>query len=213
MLSYSINSTMTRMPDPRTDEIAREAARLMESGRAGSVDRAIQQAAKSLRVQGTPLPGPGRVRKHARAMAMQALGDIGYERKRLQVWELAEQVMAVFELSMPDAEMALVGRAAQGHIDADVTLHLRLYTERPINEIADVLETHGYREYSFHTVDALAGRLNRVRFDEGGYSVVITRCPPSMQLSRTDDLFTGQPVAMMGISALRWQLESRGNPE
>jgi hypothetical protein len=201
------------MPDPRTDEIAREAARLMESGRVDSVDRAIQQAAKSLRVHGAPLPGPGRARKHAQAMAMQALGDVGYEQRRMRVWELAEQIMAIFELSMPDAEMVLVGRAALGHIDADVTLHFRLYTERPINEIADVLETHGYREYSFHTADALAGRLNQIRLEEDGYPVVITRCPHSMQLSRTNDLFTGQPVAMMGISALRWQLESRGDPE
>lgn len=185
----------------------------METGRADSIDRAIRMAVDALRAHGSPLPGHGRVRKHAQAMCMQALGEADYEQRRLNVWTVAEQIMAAFELAMPDAEMLLVGRAAQGQIDAGVTIHLRLYAEAPLNQIADVLETYGYGEYSFQTVEAAGGRLNQIWFEEGGLPVVITRCPASMNLSRTDDLFTGKPIATVGISALRWLLESRGEQE
>lgn len=199
------------MPDPRTDQIAREAARLMETGRADSVDRAIHMAIDALGSRGSPLPSHGRVRKHAQAMSMQALGDVGYEKRRLHVWGVAEQIMAAFELAMPAAEMLLVGRAAKGHFDAGVTLHFRLYTESPLNEIADVLENHGYGAYSFQTVDTRAGRLNQSCFEDDGQPVVITRCPPLMHVSRTEDLFTGERIAFLELAALRWQLESRSD--
>ena len=102
------------MTDLRTDQIAREAARLIETGRAESIDAAIHAAADALNLQDVPLPGRGRVRKHAQAMSMQALGDVGYADSVRNVWEIAEQLMTALEQAMPDDPTLLVGRAAKG---------------------------------------------------------------------------------------------------
>lgn len=59
------------MPDSRTDAIAREAARLIESGRADTLGQAIRAAAEGLGFHDAELPSHGRVRRHAQALAMQ----------------------------------------------------------------------------------------------------------------------------------------------
>ena len=92
------------MTDPRTDQIAREAARLIETGRAESIDDAIRAAAKTLGCHDAPMPGSGRVRQHAQAMSMQSMGDEGYAESVRNVWEIAEQLMTVLEQGMPDAQ-------------------------------------------------------------------------------------------------------------
>src|SRR5688500_11322781 len=108
------------VPDPRTDQIAREAARLIETGRTDSIDLAIRAAADNPPLRDAPLPGRGRVRKHAQAMSMQALGESAYNQQRDAIWSVAEQLMSLLEQWLPDAETLLVGRAAEGHIDAGV---------------------------------------------------------------------------------------------
>ena len=114
--------------DPRTDAIAREAARLIESSRAGSIAEAIRLASSGQGYHDVELPGHGRVRKHAQGLAMQALGEQGYVDSVREVWRAAERIMTLLAEVMPDAEPLLVGRAAQGRIDGGVTVHVRLYT-------------------------------------------------------------------------------------
>ncbi len=114
------------MTDPHTDQIAREAARLIETGQAESIDDATRAAAHALGFHDAPMPGPGRVRQHVQAMSMQAMGDEGYAQSVRNVWEIAEQLMTVLQQGMPDAPTLLVGRAAKGQIDAGVTIHIRI---------------------------------------------------------------------------------------
>jgi hypothetical protein len=201
------------MPDPRTDQIAREAARLIDAGRADNLSQAIRLAAESLNARGAPLPGHGRVRKHAQAMALQSLGEAAYQQKRLDVWRVAEEVMSAFEHVMPEAESAFVGRAAQGLIDAGVTVQIRLYTEAPLSFIASVLQDFGYGEPSFRTSDTRFGRLNQIQIEEDGVPITITRCPPAMFPDRTTDLFTGKSIESVGLSTLRQWLKTRDNVE
>lgn len=194
------------MPDPRTDQIAREAARLIETGRADDIAAAIQKAAGSLGLRGVPMPGAGRVRKHAQLMSMQALGERAYRLRQYKVWEIAEQVMAVFEHSMPDAQTVLVGRAAQAHIDAGVTIHVRLYTRASESEIARALLEHGFDEPSFRTAEARQGRLSQVCLTEDDFDLVVTRCPPPMPRGPHVDLFTGKPIEALELAELRQRL-------
>ena len=56
------------MNDPRTDAIAREAARLIESSRGANIGQAIRAAADALGFRDAQLPGHGRVRQHAQAL-------------------------------------------------------------------------------------------------------------------------------------------------
>ncbi len=195
------------MTDPQTDQIAREAARLIETGGAESIDAAIHAAASALNLQDVPLPGRGRVRKHAQAMSMQALGDEGYTESVRNVWEIAEQLMTALEQAMPDEPTLLVGRAAKGQIDAGVTIHIRIYTKSQIAEIGQMLVDFGYDEPAFETVDAAVGRLNQIRLTEDGIEIVLTRCLPAMLKDAQVDLFRGQPIEAVTLEELRDMLK------
>ena len=195
------------MTDPQTDQIAREAARLIETGEAASIDAAIHAAASALNLQDVSLPSQGRVRKHAQAMSMQALGDEGYAQSVRNVWEIAEQLMTALEQAMPDDPTLLVGRAAKGQIDAGVTIHLRIYTKSQIAEIGQVLVDFGYDEPTFETADATVGRLNRLRLTEDGIDIVLTRCLPGMMKDAQVDLFKGQAIETVTLEELREMLK------
>jgi len=194
------------MNDPRTDAIAREAARLIESSRAASIGDAIRAAADALGFKDVDLPGPGRVRQHARALAMQALGDVGYADAVRSVWRVAERVMTVLDQAMAHVDPLLVGRAAQGLIDGGVTVHVRLYTDAPIGEIAEALVEFGYDEPAFETANTRLGRLNRVRLEDDGLELVLTRCPLRMAGSAGRDLFSGRPITTATLAEVRCKL-------
>jgi hypothetical protein len=195
------------MNDPRTDAIAREAARLIEGSRAPNIGEAIRAAADALGFHDAVLPGPGRVRQHARALAMQALGDTGYAESVRRVWAVAERVMTVLDQAMPHADPLLVGRAAQGLIDGGVTVHVRLYTDVPIGDVAAALVEFGYDEPAFETVNTRLGRLNRVRFEDDGIDLVLTRCLANMAGSADRDLFSGRPIRTATLADVRRQLD------
>lgn len=205
LLSVQIFSAMV---DPRTDQIAREAARLIQTGRVEGVESAIRAAAELLQIPANvPLPGHGRVRKHAQAMSMQALGDIAYNQQRQRIWQIAEELMATIEHSMADVTTLLVGRSAAGHIDAGVTIRIRLYTHRPIDEIAAVLVQYGYSEPAFETAKTRFGRLSRLRLVEEDIDVMLTRCLPEMISSSGLDLVTGKPIETLDHAALQRRME------
>lgn len=195
------------MPDPRTDEIAREAARLIENGRVDRIDQAIYIASHGLGYRGVPLPGHGRVRKHAQAMAMQALGEEAYVQRRRRMLEVAEEILAAIDHALPEVEALLVGRAAEGHIDAGVTIHIRLYMRQALIEIVRALADMGYDEPAFETANTRFGRLDQARFsDDDDFEIVLTRCLPEMYASRREDLFTGEPIALRTLAQLRTPL-------
>jgi hypothetical protein len=194
------------MNDPRTDAIAREAARLIESSRAASIGEAIRVAADTLGYRNAELPGHGRVRAHARALAMQALGDAGYAQSVRAVWEAAERLMTVLHHVWPEADVLLVGRAARGLIDGGVTVHVRLYTDASIGAVAGTLVEYGYDEPSFETANTRLGRLSRIRLDDAGLELVVTRCLPHMAGSADRDLFSGRPIKTATLEEVRQKL-------
>jgi len=194
------------MSNPRSDEIAREAARLIETGITKDVQDALHRAADSLGYHDVPLPGHGRVRKHAQAMSMQSRGAAAHAEQRIRVWEVAEQIMTVFEHTMPDVTSLLVGRAAEGLIDAGVTIHIRLYTRRIDQVLAGTLMDFGYEEPQFQSLQTRFGRLQQIRLTEQGYEVVLTRCMPETLNNSRTDIVTGNPIAAINLTQLRRQI-------
>ncbi len=192
------------MHDSKSDVIAREAARLLHNGNAGSVDEAIHNAAEALGAgNGDSRPGRGRVRKHAQAMAMQELGDLGYAESVRRVLETAERFMTALEESLTDVRTVLAGRAAEAHIDGGVTLYVRAYTTSPINELAQLLVDLGYDEPGFETAETRHGRLDRMTLEDDGLEIVLTRCPPQLESEAKKDLFSGQRIATLTLEELR----------
>lgn len=190
--------------DRHADQIAREAARLLEAGRADGIDAAIKAAASSIGDGGDqPLPSHAAVRRHARSMAMQALGESGYLARRAEFLSIAEELLAGLEYELPDAKVVLAGRAAAGHFDADPHLHVRVGSDLSITQIAASLVSLGYEEPAFATAESRRGRLDQLRFAEGGLPITVTRLPPSFDAADPVDLFTGAPVEIATVEGLR----------
>ncbi len=198
-----------RMTDPRSDLIAREAARLIEVGEFQSIDAALRQASSNPEFRGAPLPSHGRVRLHAQAMSMQSLGEGEYIERGTSIWRIADEVMSTLELGLPDSHTTLMGRVADGHFDADALIHIRLNTRATIGEAAAALVEFGYDEPAFTTADTRHGRFDQLRFSEGGINIVITRVPPGPVVHGDVDLFSGKPVATLTLTALRQKLDAR----
>jgi len=193
------------MPADDADKIAREAARFIQLGSGGGVDvqAAIHQAAAALGRQGVRLPSVQRVRKHAQAMAMQAMGEADYEARKTQMWATAEQLMAALEFSLPYSNTKLVGRAAEGHLDAGVAVHIRLHTTEAVPAIVDQLTLLGYEEFSFHTAETRYGRLNQIVLTDDGFEIVLTRCPLLTEFNDDHDLVTGKAIASRTVNQLQ----------
>ncbi|MFW5652892.1 MAG: hypothetical protein ACOC0P_02500 [Planctomycetota bacterium] len=198
-------------PQQQSDRIAREAARLLATGDAEDVKDAVRKAIGRLGWQhreNLSLPSLKRIRDHCRAMSMQALGAEGYQASIVNVWRTAEELMTVLE---PEEPM-LIGRAAKGEIDAGVILRIRIYTDLPINEIADVLVEYGYPDPEIVTIDTKFGRFDRIRFmdDDSELDVHITRCPTRLRAQVSGrNLFTREPLsAVASLEELRTLIDT-----
>ncbi|TVQ58105.1 MAG: hypothetical protein EA377_00365 [Phycisphaerales bacterium] len=186
------------------DAVAREAARLIETGSVESIGSALRQAAERLKYPADqPLPGHGRVRKHAQMMAMQELGDDGYRAYTRGVLTIAEEVMTALETAFPDLRAHLVGRAADAKVDAGVTLYIRASTDESTGVMAELLVQFGYEEPTFDTAETAYGRFSRLRFEDDGQPVVITRCPPNARVPMDVDLYSQRSMPALDLVGVR----------
>ena len=188
-----------------TERLAREAARLYHEGKSSTVADAVRKAAQLLGVQAGETPSLGRVRKHVQAMSMEAMGADAYHEAMNARLGAAEQLMAALDEHDAGVPIFLVGRAAKGQLDADTTLHIRIFTDAPIEELAQTIVDLGYEEPKFETLSTRLGKLNRIRFydEEGDAEIALTRCLPAMLKSAQQDLFTNAPIATLTLKQLR----------
>ena len=200
---------MTAPDNDRTDRIAREAARQIALGNVDSVQPAIRAAADALGMHDpADWPSVHRVRQHAQAMSMQALGTDGYERSVRAMHRAAEELMAALEMFLPGTRTLLMGRAAEGHLDAGVVIHLRLIGNTTVEEIGKVIENDlEIQNQQWRTVDTRVGRLNQVTFDDAEHVFAITRVPTSIDAPANVDLFRGDRVASLDLAGVRDLLE------
>lgn len=181
---------------------------MMELGEAPSIREAIARAMEDLKALDAPPPSTLQIRQHARLMSMQALGEAGYRRRITDMWRWAEELMTAIEHGLPDATTVLMGRAAQGHLDAGLVINLRVLTDESVKQLAAVLVEHGYPEPSFETVNTTVGRLNRLRIsgETDGYEAVIMRIKRSLNVPSGRCVFTGKLLATRTIDELREQI-------
>lgn len=191
--------------DSRIDLLAQEAARLVHSGKVESIDDAIRRVVEETGWVDVPRPSRGLVRRHVQGLSMQALGAQEYQKRIVYVWEVAERIMNVLD----DGDPHLLGRAARGHIDAGVTLYIRIFTSQRIGALAERLVEAGYPEPRFSTADSPRfGRFDRLELTDHGLPIVITRCAPHQRELAEVDLFSGRPIESITLPALRRQIES-----
>ena len=197
----------------RSDAVAREAARRLEDGKSASVHDAIEAATRDLDAWDVPRPSRGRVREHARSIAMEELGEAGYYARVADVWRIAAELMEVLESGLRDVDTVLVGRAARGQIDGGIVIHIRAYTERPVSDLAEVLVEHGYEEPDFETVETRIGPLQQLRLTEDERELAITRVPRAHSTHPGTDLVIGKSIEFVDLETLLARLEAGGEAE
>ncbi len=208
---------MSRDPDARSsrrrevERIAAEAARRFESGRSESIEAAIDSvmAGESLGAgaRGSARPTANQVRRHLQALAQERLGLEGYRAELAATLSVASEAMEVLERRVPGCRTSLAGRAAAGRLDGEIDLHIRAATRASIGELAEALVSEGFEEPRFETVEARCGRLDRLRFDQDGVEVCVTRCPPGQVAPGRTDLVTGRPIEVLGLGELERIIE------
>jgi hypothetical protein len=157
------------------DRIARRAAAYLHAREVASAAEAIAKAAREMHVRSEgELPSQALVRKHAQGMAMQELGQAGYEAAVRAHLQRAAEVMYVLEEAF-GVEPQLMGRAARGHVDGDPVVHIHVRTKAPVGKIAQALVDAGYEEPEFRTIETESGRANQLRFTDEGTTFLLTR--------------------------------------
>ena len=193
-----------------TEHLARAAARLYHEGKAKTIADAIRKAVQQHGLNESETPTQGRVRKHVQALSMQALGGDAYADAVKRRLRAAEQLMSALDEHYAGVPIYLVGRAAKGHVDGDTVLHIRIYTDDSIEDLAQTVVDFGYNEPKFETASTRLGKLNRLRLvdEDAAADIVLTRLLPAMHKSVRHDLFTSAPIAVQTLKQLRHQLEA-----
>ncbi|MDG2055509.1 MAG: hypothetical protein P8J86_12480 [Phycisphaerales bacterium] len=195
------------MQQTGTNQIARLAAELLVEDSTSSIDQAVQSARSQLGLLDVPLPSRGLVRQHCRAWAQAVLGEQGYKNsikeKLVVIAQLADSLLYL----QPEIRIMVMGRAAQSLFDGPGRVHLRLFTDDELVDLAERLVTLGYEEPSFHTVDTQYGRMTQLHFRESTLDFCLTMIRSSIRFNEQEDLFTGKQVASVQVQELRAMIQ------
>ena len=185
------------------DDIARRAASLLQKDPNLAVIDAISQAVAHLGLpRETPTPSMALVRKHAQALAMEQLGQQGYEQQRYQRLVCIIDFIRQLEHEFPHAKISVVGRSCEGHFDADPHVHIRFVHDTPIHLIADAVERARLPEPEIKTFVSRVGVLEQIHSAFDFAPLTITRCPPRQLTHAHLHLQTGKPIAQRTLMQL-----------
>jgi len=178
--------------DPN-DRVAREAARRFVTGRARDEHAAIEAARTHLNLPGAA-PSLLLVRRHVEAMEQQAMGAEAWAAARRRRLEALEELITLLEEHALGERVLLVGRAARGHLTGADPVRLRVYTDRPIREVAAALELGGIEAMDFETDDTARSA------EEALYRSLLARTfkDPDLVLSLTAHWDHGRADAVAG---------------
>ena len=185
------------------DDIARRAASLLQKDPNLAVTDAISQAVAHLGLpRSTLAPSKALVRRHAQALAMQQLGQQGYEQQRYQRLVCIIDFIRQLEHEFPGAKISLVGRSCDSHFDADPHVHIRFVHDAPVYLIADAVERARLPEPEIKTFVSRVGVLEQIHSAFDFAPLTITRCPPRQLTHAHLHLQTGKPIAQRTLLQL-----------
>ena len=198
------------------EELARRAARVMLEHPGLDVDSALRKAPRGgLADHGGPPPGRGLVHRHLEAMLQELLGEAAFEAGRLDRLRAILEVLDLLDYLAAPNGIDVAGRTARGYLVGPVLVFGRLYEGRALEPLAGELEANGIEEVRCLTAHTRLGPRPRLLFDSDGIRFSLTDCPRMAHADRERDLFTGKPIPVVSLDALRKLVEegfSRGRP-
>ena len=195
------------------DRLARQAARELASTPGLDHASAIARARRIPALADAPSPSRSQVSRHLEALQLQGLGEAGFRRARTSELQAVVEVLDLLELLLSPDRIQLAGRVAGPHPLGGVDVHARLVGGRPVESCAGELEDAGLEELRFTTARTLHGFLPRATFTGDGRRYHLISCPEDLVLDPPTDLFTGEPIRVLDLSALRRMAGVDDDPE
>ena len=194
------------MTNPQ-DQVARAAARLLLEQSVADIGAAIT-AARNAAGGGPPGPPPsrGRVRRHFVAMQQQSMGAEDWARRKRGILASVEECMVGLGWALPDLELRLAGRAAEGHVDGFEPIWMRLHADIDDGDLCLVLEEQEFEITSVGSIETHHGRMVRITAESEDFDLVLLRCPHRAQVIEGQNLVTGAPVALLDAASLARRL-------
>jgi hypothetical protein len=88
-----------------------------------------------------------------------------------------------------------------------------MYGGVALESIVTDLEAGGVGEVAFSIADTKLGRFPRMFFESDGIRFILTRCPEVLYAERERNLFSGEPIKVMGLEELRARVEDGLSPD
>jgi hypothetical protein len=193
-----------------SDRIAQLAAAILADHKATTAAEAIAAAAGQIGVDARAVrPTPALVRRHAQGLAMERMGESTYRASVRQRMEHAASVMEALELQL-NATTILAGRGARWQVDADPTLHIRVYTRHSMERIAQVLLAQHFTQMESATMNTRFGPANQWRAVHLDTTYVVTRCLPEWKRLAHQDLATTRAISTRTFDQLTRELHPNG---
>ena len=144
-------------------------------------------------------------------MLLQANGDRAYASYTLSVLAQVEEYMYSLEYHLPATRTWLVGRVVDGCVDPATTIHIRVYSDISIGEIAALLEEFCDGETRIESVRTRRGWRERLVFQDHGHRYVLTRCHSDEFDCRDRHLFRDQAISGCDPATLRIRIGGTGS--
>ncbi len=184
------------MTNPQ-DQVARAAARLLLEQSVTDIGAAIA-AARRAAGGGPPGPPPsrGRVRRHFVAMQQQSMGAEDWARRKRGILASVEECMVGLGWALPDLELRLAGRAAEGHVDGFEPIWMRVHADIDDGDLCLILEEQEFESTSVGSIETRHGRMVRITAESEEFDLVLLRCPHRAQANEAHNPDTGAPVGL-----------------
>ncbi|MDI9402753.1 MAG: hypothetical protein QM516_02670 [Limnohabitans sp.] len=192
-------------------EVARLAARLLADGREHHAEAAVERAFHELRLPSrAESPSLSEIRMHVRALEESRVGDFGRLNRIVAVLEEALEVLSVLESTVlahdPEGTNRrppeIYGRAAQGELDLDPVVHVRVETSLRAHVVAHAFAQLAREEVQCGALSSRYGMLDEFRFVTALADYRVLRIPPRMGVDPDLTVTRGERVPHAGYEEL-----------
>ena len=189
-----------------TDKVAQVAAAVFHAGDAASLAEAVEWARVEL--GGGSAPSLATVRRHLETLRQESIGLEQWRAERIERLAAIEELLQTLAYIEPDSVCYVVGRAAEGYVDATGPAHLRVVGSRVAALVADDLEQQGFPPCEVSSLATCMGSIGVIHLNDGPLRVALAILPEKQKSHQPRSVVDGRSVALVDEVGFRQLLEA-----